>query len=311
MMRWLCAICGLLLIGWLLTGVTQIRPGERAIVRRFGRVVAEPGPGLWIGFPWGIDRVDRVQVDKLQHARIGYNPELQEPGNTTPNGQLLTGDHNLVNVSAVVDYTVRPDRVDDFLIQQERVNGLVTRTAEAALAEWVAGRTVDDVLLTSNAVLPPWLVEQAQKRLDAYGLGVRVQFASIHVQPPDEVRSAFDNVTREQTLIDTKTNDARQKANTAVRTAEGNRFEMEQQTAAYANQQLRMAETEAEAFTRRLAQYRTLKEKNPNLLAAIWWDEMGKVFERLNRNGRIDVLDNHLGPDGLDITMFATQPRRK
>ena len=114
-MRWLFSILGLLLIGWLLTGVTQIRPGERAIVRRFGRVVAEPGPGLWIGFPWGVDRVDRVQVDKLQHARIGYNPDIQDSSSATPGGQLLTGDHNLVNISAVVDYTVRPDRVDDFL----------------------------------------------------------------------------------------------------------------------------------------------------------------------------------------------------
>jgi len=310
-MRWLWAILGLLVIGWLLTGVTQIRPGERAVVRRFGRVVAAPGPGLWLGYPWGIDRVDRVQVDRLQHARVGYNPEFQEPGNTIPNGQLLTGDHNLVNISAVVDYTVRPDQVDDFLIQQERVNGLVARTAEAALTEWVAGRTVDDVLLTSNAVLPPWLVEQTQKRLDAYGLGVQVQSASIQVQPPDEVKTAFDNVTREQTLIDTKVNDARQQANGIVRQAEGSRFETEQKTAAYVNERLRMAETEAEAFTRRLAQYRTLREKNPNILVAIWWDEMGKVFERLNKNGRIDVLDNRLGPDGLDITLFAPQPRRK
>jgi membrane protease subunit HflK len=311
-MRWLWAIAGLLLLGWLVTGVTQVRPGERAVVRRFGAVVAEPGPGLWIGYPWGIDRVDRVQVDVVRQAKIGYDPDAQDPGGGTPNGQLLTGDHNLVNIRLVVDYTVRPERADDFLIQQERADGLVSRTADALLAEWVAGRTVDEVLLTSKARLPLWLVAQTQQRLDAYGLGVQVQAASVsYLLPPDEVKADFDNVTREQTAIDTKINSARQQANEIQREAEWKRFQTEQQTAAYAYRQRRMAETEAMAFSRRLAQYRELKEKNPNILTAIWWDEMSKVFERLNKNGRIDVLDNHLGPDGLDITLFAPQPRRK
>jgi hypothetical protein len=35
------------------------------------------------------------------------------------------------------------------------------------------------------------------------------------------------------------------------------------------------------------------------------------VFLRLKENGRIDLLDNYLGPDGLDITLFAPQPKRK
>ena len=45
----------LLLLGaYLLTGVYQIRPEERAVVRRLGRVVAKPGPGLWVGLPWAL-----------------------------------------------------------------------------------------------------------------------------------------------------------------------------------------------------------------------------------------------------------------
>jgi membrane protease subunit HflK len=309
-MRWLWAIPVLLLLGWLSTGVTQIRPGERAVVRRFGAVVAQPGPGLWIGCPWGIDRVDRVQVDRVKQARIGYDPDLQDTSNATPNGQLLTGDHNLVNIGAVVDYTVRPDRVEEFLVQQERVEGLVGRCAESALAEWVAGRTVDEVLLTSKAALPQWLVERVQKRLEPYGLGVQVQAASItHLMPPEEVKSDFDNVTREQTAIETVVNKAREKANQVRRSAESDRYQKEQETAAYVNRQLTMAETDAQAFSRRLEQYRTLRTKNPDILAAIWWDEMGRVFERMNKNGRIDVLDSHLGSDGLDITQFG--PQRK
>ena len=45
--------------------------------------------------------------------------------------------------------------------------------------------------------------------------------------------------------------------------------------------------------------------------AAIWWDEMGKLLRRMKENGRVDLLDNHLGPDGLDITIMGPQAKKK
>ena len=59
--------------GFLLTGLTLVRPGERAVVRRFGRVLEhKPEPGLWVGLPRGMDRVDRVPVDRVQEVQVGY-----------------------------------------------------------------------------------------------------------------------------------------------------------------------------------------------------------------------------------------------
>jgi membrane protease subunit HflK len=310
MRRALIIVVALIVIGWLWTGVTQIQPGERGVVRRFGRVVAQPGPGLRIGWPWGIERVDRVAVDEVRRVHIGYQPEVDDPSSTPP-GQLLTGDHNLVNVSAEVHYAVRPDKVDDFVIAQARASGLVARAAEAALAEWVASRSVDEVLLTGRRQLPEWLVDKTQKRIEPYRLGVRIQAANVTLLPPDEVRSAFDDVTRAQTAIETQKHGAREQADRIRREAEARRYSSEQQTAGYVNERVTLAQTEAHAFTRRLEQYQRLKQQNPDMLTAIWWDEMGRVFERLNKNGRIDLLDSHLGPDGLDITMFAPQPKKK
>ena len=53
-----------------LTAFRQIQPGERAVVRRFGRVVDTPGPGLWIGLPYGLDRVDRIPVDQVRQDTV-------------------------------------------------------------------------------------------------------------------------------------------------------------------------------------------------------------------------------------------------
>src|SRR5262249_34341457 len=122
-----------------LTGLTQVRPGERAVVRRFGRVLEEkPRPGLWVGLPWGLDRLDRVPVDLVRRVTIGYPPDTDEDGLTTPPGQLLTGDQNLVNVQVLIDYAVQEEQVEDYVVQQDRVEGVLARAAEAVVAEWVA-----------------------------------------------------------------------------------------------------------------------------------------------------------------------------
>jgi len=308
-MRWLFILLGIGLIAYLCTGIRQVGADERAVVFRFGKVVATPGPGLWVGLPWGIDRVERVAVDQVRRVTVGYRPEADDATGTPP-GQLLTGDHNLVNVQVVIDYQVRPDQLEDYVVQSSRVDGLVSRAAEAALADWVAGHGIDEVLLTRKASLPIWLVQQTQERIDPYRLGVQIQSASIaYLLPPEDVRPSFDEVTRAETAIRTAEHKAREDADRRRRESDAERYSLEQSTAAYVNEKMGLARAEAEAFTKRQQQYEKLKLRNPDVLASIWYDEMGKVFERVNRTGRIDLLDNYLGPDGLDITIFA--PKRK
>ncbi len=306
------AVLLLALVGYLLTGVTEVRPGERAVVRRFGRVLEyQPEPGLWVGLPWGMDRVDRVAVDQVRRVEVGYQPDADEGSLTTPPGQLLTGDHNLVNLQVVLNYAVRPDAVEDYVVHADEADGLVARAAETAMAEWVAGRTVDEVLLRGKVDLPPWLVGETQERLTPYRLGVVVRDASVALLlPPPQVKAAFDQVTQAQTEIRTRLYSAERDAEESVRKAEAEKFRREQLAAAYAKEQTTRARAEAESFERRLRQYQVTKRDNPDALVAIWWDEMGKLFAALREGGRVDLLDHHLGPDGLDITIL-TPPKKK
>src|SRR5437899_2872616 len=51
-------------------------------------------------------------------------------------------------------------------------------------------------------------------------------------------------------------------------------------------------------------EYRRAKATNPDALAAIWWEEMGRTLLALKGRGRLDVLDAYIGKDGLDVTQF-------
>jgi len=301
-------------VAYLLTGVAQVRPEERAVVRRFGQVIARPGPGLWVGLPWGIDRVDRVPVLTARQLNVGYDPDAWSDMPGTPTGQFLTGDHNLVNVQLVLHYTIgeTDQELDDYVMHQDQVTAVLDRVAESAMGEWIAGRPVDQVLLTASAELPAWVMGRAGERLPAFRLGVQLQRVSVaYLAPPEEVRAAFEAVTQAQTAIRTKELEARREAGQRDRQAEALRFRLEQQAAEYRESQLRQAGADAVEFRAQLSAYRDLAKTNPDALAFLWWEEMRKALTGLTaRGGRVEPLDSYLGSAGLDVTQIVT-PRKR
>ena len=295
------------------TALTQVQPGERAVVRRFGRILADkPGPGLYVGWPWGIDRVERVAIGRVRRVEVGFTGKEADEATATPNGQMLTGDHNLVNVQAEIHFTVIEGEVEKYAVQTDRADALVARTAETALAAWIAGRNVDHVLLRGKALLPAEIVARVQEQLRPYDLGVRVEEVSItRLNPPDEVKDAFDQVAQAQNGILTQVNAASEAAQSKQRDAEADIFRTERLTATYARTQELQARAETENFLKRLDQYRKLSKNNEAYLNTLWLDEMTRLYSRMRDMGRLDLLDHYLTGDGLSIMQFPSLPKKK
>jgi membrane protease subunit HflK len=295
------------------TALTQVEPGERGVVRRFGRVLPNmPGPGLYCGLPWGMERVDRVPVGKARRVSVGFTGKDDEDSAGTPAGQLLTGDHNLVNVQAEVYYKVSENGVEKFALQSDRVDPLLTRLAVAALAEWIAGRTVDEVLSNGQRELPAYVRGAVQEGLRPYDLGVEIEHASVmRLFPPDEVKADFDEVTKAHERIGTQVTEAKQRSAITFSKTRGEVFERERLASAYAEEQKLQARAEAAAFLTQLAQYRALAARDPDYINTLWLDEMTRIYARMKEAGRIDVLDHYLSKEGLTITQFPLLPKKK
>jgi len=310
MRRVLLILLALAALGYGLTGIVLVRPGERGVVRRFGRILADkPEPGLWVGFPWGIDQVTLVPVDRVQNVVVGYQQE-DDATQPLPPGQMLTGDHNLVNVQATVYYKVRADQLEDYVVQAAQVDGLVARMAETVIAEWTAGRHVDDVLLNGKNEMRPELLARTRALLEPYRLGVQILDARVSlIAPLEDVKVAFDQVARAQTTIATLVNKAEQEAQGSWRNALAEKYKLEQTIAGNIHGQLLLAHQEADNFTRRLRQYQLGRVSNPAYLRQIWDEERGRLLARLKENGQIGLLDHHLGPNGLDLNMAPPVPR--
>jgi regulator of protease activity HflC (stomatin/prohibitin superfamily) len=144
------------------------------------------------------------------------------------------------------------------------------------------------------------LVRRVQETIAADRLGVEVVDARIaSLAPPEEVKPAFDNVALQQTRIATRRHQSEKDAEASLRRAEAEKYPIEQTAAAYSHGQKLLARRDAERFLERLRQYRIGVRKNPHYLRQIWEEERGKLFARLKENNQIDLLDHHLGPDGL------------
>ena len=311
-MRSRLAIVVVLLLGaYLLTGVVQVRPGERGVVRRLGRLLPyRLEPGLAYQLPWGMDRVERVAVDRLQSVVIGYQ-EDDFSGESMPPGQLLTGDHNLVNVQTVLTYKVQPGAEAEYVLQADRLDAVLTRTAEAVMAQWIAARNVDDVLLNGKNELRPVLVGRTKEWIEPYHLGVEILDARVAlIAPPDDVKPAFDSVALAQTRNTTLRHEAEQSVARELSQAEAEKYRLEKETEGYVYTRKKLAEQDAQRFLKRLHEYEVGRSRNPQYLRQIWEEERGKLFQRLKQNGQIDLLDHHLGANGLDLMTVppARQP---
>ncbi len=297
---------------YLLTGVVEVRRGERAVIRRFGRVLDErPDPGLWIGLPWGMDRVDRVEVDSVRSIEVGYRSEGEAREVSMPEGQLLTGDHNLVNVLLAVYYKVRPEEVVEFVLAREQVEPLLEWATEAAMATWVAGREVDEVLLRGKNVLRVELIPRIRERLQSYRLGIEILDIRVsRISPPDDVKDAFDSVARAQTQMATLRHRAEQEAATRLRSAKAEQFRLEEAARAYAHSKKVLAQQDAQRFHERLKQYYAARVENPEYLKQLWQEERGRLFATLKQNGMIDLLDHRLNSGGLDLFTAPRTPNR-
>jgi len=304
---WLCTLFGLAVLGWAATGITLVAPFERGVVRRFGKMLEPLPPGPHWLLPWGIDRVDKVAVDRVRTLSIGTGNEEDA---STPRGQLVTGDHNLVQVEVAVQWRVDPSRVLDFAPVADRAETILAQVVEGALGEWAGERSIDPLLLEGKVRLASELVPRVQQRLDMLGMGILITDARAGaLAPPDEVKGAFDLVARSEAGRQTLVTRARQEAETRNRAAQAEAYRVTQEAQTRADNLGRLAAEDASRFLSRLANYRAATNPQAFLLQ-VWEEERGRVFSKLRENNGLGLLDHHLSEKGLDLQLAPLGPKR-
>jgi membrane protease subunit HflK len=180
------------------------------LVTRFGRltsgtsgdVIVHP-PGLLLALPAPFDEVIRVPVLREESLRIDrFSPPGEEASAGDPR-LMLTGDLALADVQLTVKYWIT-DAVR--FVRGAADPRTVLERVVCAEAQAVMNRcSLDEVLRLRRerggderepaATLPEAIRLRVERQLDAIGCGISVTSIEVHqVQPPADVRAAFENL---------------------------------------------------------------------------------------------------------------------
>lgn len=194
---------------WLASGVFTVDPDEQASLRLFGKFnnTAESGLNWW--WPSPVGQRDIVQVTQTRTLELGFRSGSEGTAAVTlvaVEAQMITGDENIVDVGAVIQYRISDLRnylfeVDDpgdvdRGVAGGRPDGRTLRdVAETSLRQVVGARTIDDALTEGREQIQEDTRLQMQGILNSYNAGINIISVLLqNVNPPEEVRDAFEDV---------------------------------------------------------------------------------------------------------------------
>ena len=280
-------------IVWLLAGVYVVPTEEQAVLTTFGALANDQvTPGVGWHFPWPIGQVDKLKVRELKRAFIGG--EVADEANAIPAdpvlSQFLTGDQNILNVRAVVQYSIA--RPGTYLFRSRNVDQAVANAVEASLERQISSRAVDDVLTTEKIAIQEEVRRAAQELVDQLELGVVLSTVNIRsVSPPAEAADAFRDVASARADAARIVNEAEGYGNDILPRARGEAQQMLSASQGYRARKVQQAQGDAARFERLAAEYR----RNPEVTRSrLFLETMEEVLPRLRKtivdeNGNLDL----------------------
>ena len=214
----------------------QLEPGQSAIILRFGAfesTVSETG--LHFHLPPPIEVHEIVNVTEVELQEFGLRTAEDKTVAARHEAIMQTGDNNIVQVSFAVSYVIK-DAVES-RYSLEDPEATLRDAAQAALREEVGRRGIDEIISQGRGELGDVARLRLQTILDGYAAGLSIDKVALQeVQPPEQVRAAFDDVIA-----------AAQDGNRAVNEAEGYQNEILPDARAQATELLESASGYREA----------------------------------------------------------------
>ena len=183
---------------------------QQAVVTTFGKVTDVTDAGVHFLLPFGIQQVEKVDVNVYQKIELGYstsknnNYKVNESEST-----MITGDYNIVNVDFFVEYKIS-DPVQ-YLYSSNDPELILRNLIQSQVRNVVGSSTVDAVLTDGKENIQMQVRDLVTQILDEYNIGLSLVDVKIQdAEPPtQEVIEAFKAVETAKQKAETVINDAK------------------------------------------------------------------------------------------------------
>ena len=252
---------------WLLTGVYTVSSSENAVVLRFGEhVKTVTKAGLNWHLPAPIEKVEKVNISEVRRLEFGYETIVQggsdkyaEYASKSNQSLMLTGDENMVNIEAALQYRIRD--VEDYLFNVKNPMKTLNIAAESSIRRVIANHLLDEVLTDSKFSIQQEIKEDLQNICNSYGMGIIINEVALQdVSAPDEVDAAFKDVANAREDKNSYINQAESYRNEVIPKARGNKAKILNEAEAYKEKRIAEAKGDVANFLQILEKYNQSKD---------------------------------------------------
>ena len=276
-----------------LTSYYIVQPEEEAVIKRFGRVVAQKEPGLHFKLPFGIDTAQMVPTARVLKQEFGFRTvgidgrtNYRKDQQHRDESLMLTGDLKVIDVEWVVQYRVSDP--DKFLHQVREHEETLRDISESVMRRIVGNSLGSDVLTEKRVEVATTSRIELQKAMDYFDLGIQISTIELQdVTPPGPVKPAFNEVNQAEQERERYINEAEKRRNQVIPRAEGEARQVIAEAQGYAAKRVNDAKGEAERFTAVYEAYR----KAPEVTRQRMYLEM--IDKVLPQAGRIFIMDEN------------------
>ena len=261
----------------------RVNPDEVGIVLRFGQYIRRAEPGWHLKYPPPIEEVRYPKVTRQNIIEIGRVSIDRGQGATSvrdvpAESLMLTGDENIVDMDFVVKWTIRPDKVQDYLFNIEKQDNTVKAVAESVMREVVGQSNIQAIQTGARKPIQDDVKRRIQTILDSYGAGIRIDDVQLQsVNPPEQVIDAARDVQVARADKEKLQNEALTYANKVLPEAKGDAQRILQAAEAYKQQTVAEATGQASRFTKVYEEYK----KAPDVTRQrIYLETMEKVMSQ-------------------------------
>lgn len=239
-----------------------VQPEEEAVVKRFGRVIAQKQPGLHFKLPFGIDTAQMVPTARVLKEEFGFRTETiggrtqyRKDRVHQEESLMLTGDLKVIDVEWVVQYRVSD--ANKFLHQVREPAQTLRDVSESVMRRIVGNSLGSDVLTEKRVQVATTSKIELQEAMDYFDLGIQISTIELQdVTPPETVKPAFNEVNQAEQERERFINEAGKRRNQVIPRAEGEALQVVAKAEGYAAKRVNAARGEAERFTAIVDAYR-------------------------------------------------------
>ncbi|MBL7046783.1 MAG: FtsH protease activity modulator HflK [Candidatus Marinimicrobia bacterium] len=290
---WIAIVLILVVFLLLWSSAFTVAPEEVGVVLTFGKYTRLVRPGLRFKWPYPVQTVDKVPVQRQLKEEFGFRtarPGVRTQyitGGATGESLMLTGDLNVATVEWTTQY-----RVSDpykYLFKVRNVSDTFRDMNEAVMREIIGDRSINEVLTIGRQEIASIVEKQLQELCDQYDTGLKIeQIVLKDVNPPDKVKPAFNEVNQAQQEKERMINEAEAEYNRVIPRASGEAEQVIQRAQGYATERINRAKGDAELFKDLLAAYKRAPEVTRS---RIFLETMGAVYPNVKQK---IVLDKEL-----------------